>query len=220
MTANPIRRFALALTVLLATSACAFPGGWRPNFGLPASNPTLWPYCVTELAAHWVSYPAQKDQNLDRVCGPKDSSVASGLELLGAYSFDKISHAKGGRVRVVLSAQTRRPDIVSQRLAEVLRHPAMTATYAPWQKSRELAVAPRSESVEIRGRRWDHVVVALSDDPENVWVEDYITPLDDTVLLVLRARYALDDPLVPEKMTRRRALVREILTGIDVVALD
>jgi hypothetical protein len=220
MTANPVRRFALALTLLLATSACAFPGAYQPNFGLPVSEPTLWPYCVTELADHWISYPAQKDQNLDRVCGPKDSSVAGGLELLGAYSFDKISRAKGGRVRVVLSAQTRRPDVVSARLAEVLRHPAMTATYAPWQESRELEVAPRSDSIDVRGRRWEHIVVAQSDEPENVWVEDYITPLDDSVVLVLRARYALDDPLVPEKMTRRRALVREILTGIDVVALD
>jgi hypothetical protein len=210
---------ALAL-LLFATSACALPGGWAPNFGLPVSAPTTWPYCVTELADHWVSYPAQKDQNPDRVCGPKDSSVASGLELLGAYSFDRISKAQGGRVRVVLSAQTRKPDVIAARLAEVLRHPAMSATYAPWQESRALDVAPRSEFVDVRGRRWDHVVVALSDDPENVWVEDYITPLDDAIVLVLRARYALDDPLVPEKMARRRALVREILTGIDVVALN
>lgn len=219
------------MALALVSSACALPGELRPNFGLPYSEPTTWPYCVTELADHWVSYPAQKDQPIDRVCGPKESNVSQGLELLGAYSFDKISDARGGRVRIVLSAQTLTPavgavesrgeleDFAAQRLADVLRHPARTTTYAPWQKSHELEVAPRSQTVDVHGRRWDHVVVAQASDPGNVWVEDYLTPLDDSVVLVLRARYALDDPPVPGKLEKRRALTRAILDGIDIVAL-
>jgi len=216
---TPSPRPHCALVLLLAVVGCALPRSWSPNFGLPYSAPTTWPYCVTELADHWVSYPAQKDQSLDRVCGPKESSVSRGLELLGAYSFDKISRAKGGRVRIVFSAQSRTPDVAAARLADLLRNPARTATYTPWQESRELTVTPRSESVEVHGRRWDHVVIAQASDPENIWVEDYITPLDDSVLLVLRARYALDDPLVPGKIEKRVSLTRSILEGIDIVAL-
>ncbi len=222
---------ALLVALVLAASACALPGQLRPNFGLPYSAPTTWPYCVTELADHWVSYPAQKDQPIDRVCGPKESDVARGLELLGAYSFDKISDARGGRVRIVLSAQTLTPEVgaagtrggvdafAARRLADVIRNPARTTTYAPWQESHALAVAPLRQGVEVRGRRWDHVVVAQASDPGNVWVEDYITALDASVVLVLRARYALDDPPVPAKLEKRRALTRAILDGIDIVAL-
>jgi hypothetical protein len=220
-----------ALLVLLCTAACALPAGWKPNYGLPYSEPTSWPYCVTELANHWISYPAQRKRRVDLVCGPKSSTLSRGLELLGAYSFDRISDAKGGRVRIVFSAQMRTPDVAAApergglssfeavRLADLVRNPAMTATYAPWQKSREVPVTSRSESVVVRDRRWRHVVVSAHDDPENVWVEDYITALDASAVLVLRARYALDVPHVPEKLEKRQALTRAILEGIDVVAL-
>ena len=146
-----------------------------------------------------------------------------GLELLGAYSFDKISDAKGGRVRIVFSAQSlERADLSSfqaERLAELVRNPAMTATYLPWQESRELAVSARAETVEVRGRIWNHIVVAEAGNPDNIWVEDYIIALDESVVLVLRARYAPDVPLVPPKLEKRQALTRSILEGIDVVAL-
>ena len=220
-----------ALVSLLCTAACANPAGWLSNYGLPYSEPTTWPYCVTEVANHWISYPAQKKRRVDLVCGPKSATLSRGLELLGAYSFDRISFAEGGRVRIVLSAQARTPDVAAApehadlssfeaaRLADLLRNPAMTATYMPWQKSRAIAVASRSESVVVRGRRWRHVVVSTHDDPENIWVEDYISPLDESALLVLRARYALDVPHVPAKLEKRQALTRAILEGIDVVAL-
>ena len=68
----------------------------------------------------------------------------------------------------------------------------------------------------MRDRRWHHVVVSADADPENVWIEDYITPLGESVVLVLRARYALDLPHVPEKLAKRQALTRSILEGIDV----
>ena len=213
----------LAIASLVCITACAIPGSWKPNYGLPYSEPTSWPYCATELADHWISYPAQKKRRVDLVCGPKESTLAHGLELLGAYSFDRISDAKGGRVRIVFSAQSlERPEISSfqeLRLADLLRNPAMTATYMPWQESREVEVVSRSESIVVRDRRWTHVVVSKLDDPENIWVEDYITPLDESVVLVLRARYALDVPHVPQKIVRRQALTRSILEGIDVVAL-
>jgi len=220
-----------AIASLLCLSACALPGSWKPNYGLPYSEPTSWPYCVTELADHWISYPAQKKRRRDLVCGPKNSTVPTGLELLGAYSFDRISDAKGGRVRIVFSAQSLTPDVTAsperadlsafraERLADLLRNPAMTATYTPWQESRAVEVETRSETLDVRGRRWEHVVVAKRDDPENVWVEDFITRLDESMVLVLRARYALDVPLVPGKLDKRLALTRSILAGIDVVAL-
>ncbi len=218
-----------ALACLLCTAACANPAGWLSNYGLPYSQPTSWPYCVTEVAKHWISYPAQRKRRVDLVCGPKSSALSHGLELLGAYSFDRISASKGGRVRIVFSAQTRMPAAAPEhpdlsmfeaaRLADLLRNPALTATYVPWQRSREVEVASRSESVLVRDRRWRHVVVATHDEPENVWVEDYITPLDESVVLVLRARYALDVPHVPAKLEKRQALTRSILEGIDVVTL-
>lgn len=222
---------AFALGVLFLVGGCALPGGWRPNYGLPYSEPTSWPYCVTEVADHWVSYPAQKKRRIDLVCGPNVSTVPRGMELLGAYSFDTISDAQGGRVRIVLSAQALTPDVAAadvdadlsafenERLADLLRNPAMSATYMPWQKSREVEVASRSETTVVRDRRWRHVVVSTRDDPRNIWVEDYTTPLDESVVLVLRARYSLDVPLVPGKVEKRQALTRSILEGIDVVAL-
>lgn len=220
-----------ALVCLLCTAACASPVGWLSNYGLPYSKPTSWPYCVTEVAKHWISYPAQRKRRVDLVCGPKASSLERGLELLGAYSFDRISDQKGGRVRIVLSAQSLTPGVGAApgpaglaafeavRLADLLRNPALTATYVPWQGSRAVLVASRSESVVVRERRWQHVVVSTQDEPDNVWVEDYITPLDDSAVLVLRARYALDVPHVPEKLEKRQALTRSILEGIDLVAL-
>jgi len=214
-------RRALAM-LLLCTAACALPGDWKPNYGLPYSEPTRWPYCVTEVAQHWISYPAQKKRRVDLVCGPKVSALPTGLELLGAYSFDRVSSQQGGRVRIVLSAQTPATDLASfsaARLADLLRNPARTATYLPWQESREVAVASHSTEVVVRERRWQHVVVAAHDDPGNVWVEDYLTPLADGAVLVLRARYALDVPVVPDKLEKRRALTRRILEGIDLVEL-
>ncbi len=220
-----------ALLCLICTAACASPAGWLSNYGLPYSEPTTWPYCVTEVAQHWISYPAQRKRRVDLVCGPKASSLERGLELLGAYSFDRGSAAQSGRVRIVFSAQTRLPDVgaapergdlaafEAARLGDLLRNPAMTATYVPWQTSRAVEVASRSESVVVRERRWQHVLVSTHDEPANVWVEDYITALDESVVLVLRARYALDVPSVPEKLEKRRALTRSILEGIDVVAL-
>jgi hypothetical protein len=225
-----------ALLSLVLAVACALPAGWKPNYGLPYSEPTTWPYCVTEVAQHWISYPAQKKRRVDLVCGPKASSLASGLELLGAYSFDQISDAKGGRVRIVFSAQTlarevRPPDVAASRehgdlaaferarLSDLLRNPARTATYLPWHESRDVAVTSRSDVVIVRERRWQHVVVAVHDDPANVWVEDFISPLDDGVVLVLRARYALDVPQVSAKLEKRQALTRSILEGIDITAL-
>ena len=83
-------------------------------------------------------------------------------------------------------------------------------------RAAKFPVASRSDFVIVRERRWQHVVVAAHDDPANVWVEDYITPLDEGVVLVLRARYALDVPLVSEKLEKRQALTRSILEGIDV----
>ena len=214
------------LGFLILASGC-----WKPNYGLPYSEPTTWPYCATEVVNHWIAYPAQRKRRPDLVCGPNRTTLPRGLELLGAYSFDKISAAKGGRVRIVFSAQSlarnvaaasERGDLASfqaERLADLLRNPAMTATYLPWHESRELAVRARSDTVEVRGRLWNHIVVAEAGDPENIWVEDYITPLDETVVLVLRARYAPDVPLVPPKIDKRQALTRSILEGIDVVAL-
>jgi hypothetical protein len=211
------------LAFLLLSSGCALPGVWKPNYGLPYSEPTTWPYCVTEVVDHWVSYPAQRRRNPDLVCGPNHSTVPRGLELLGAYSFDRTREASAGRVRLVLSAQSlERADLASfqaERLADLLRNPALTATYTPWQESREVEVVSRSETVLVRGRRWNHVVVSKREDPGNIWVEDFITPLDGTVVLVLRARYALDVPLVRAKLDKRQALTRSILEGIDVVAL-
>ncbi len=221
----------LALGALFLACGCALPGDWKPNYGLPYSEPTSWPYCVTEVADHWVSYPAQRKRRVDLVCGPNASTVPRGLELLGAYSFDTISAAKGGRVRIVFSAQSLTPDVAAAdndadltafqdaRLADLLRNPAVTATYVPWQESREAEVESRSESIVVRDRRWSHVVVSTRDDPRNIWVEDYTTPLDESVVLVLRARYSLDVPLVPDKVEQRRALTRSILEGIDVVPL-
>jgi hypothetical protein len=186
---------------------------------------------VTEVAKHWISYPAQRKRRVDLVCGPKSSTLPRGLELLGAYSFDRISDRKGGRVRIVFSAQTLTPDVAAAperedlssfeaaRLADLLRNPALTATYVPWQRSRAVEVASRSELVVVRDRRWNHVVVSTRDEPENIWVEDYVTELDESVVLVLRARYALDVPHVPDKLAKRQALTRSILEGIDVVAL-
>jgi hypothetical protein len=225
-----------ALLALLCTAACASPAGWLSNYGLPYSEPTRWPYCVTEVANHWISYPAQRKRRVDLVCGPKSSTLERGLELLGAYSFDRISDEQGGRVRIVFSAQTLAPDVAAApvaaaperaelssfeaaRLADLLRNPALTATYAPWQTSRAVEVSSRAESVVVRDRSWRHVVVSTQDQPENVWVEDYISKLDESVVLVLRARYALDVPHVPEKLAKRQALTRSILEGIDVVAL-
>lgn len=228
-----------ALFALLCTAACASPAGWLSNYGLPYSEPTSWPYCVTEVAKHWISYPAQRKRRVDLVCGPKSSTLARGLELLGAYSFDRISDKKGGRVRIVFSAQTLTADVAAARtpevaaapagadlssfeaarLADLMRNPALTATYVPWQKSRAVEVASRSEFVIVRERRWSHVVVSTHDEPENIWVEDYVTKLDESVVLVLRARYALDVPHVPDKLAKRQALTRSILEGIDVVAL-
>ncbi|MEX2205854.1 MAG: hypothetical protein WEF50_06455 [Myxococcota bacterium] len=220
-----------ALVCLLCTAACASPVGWLSNYGLPYSEPTHWPYCVTEVAKHWISYPAQRKRRVDLVCGPKASSLERGLELLGAYSFDRINDRKGGRVRIVLSAQSLAPAVGAAperadlaafeavRLADLLRNPALTATYVPWQKSRAVEVASRSEPVVVRERPWQHVIVSTHEEPDNIWVEDYITKLDDSAVLVLRARYALDVPQVPEKLEKRRALTRSILEGIDVVAL-
>jgi hypothetical protein len=214
-------RVALVL-LLLAAAACALPGDWKPNYGLPYSEPTRWPYCVTEVGQHWISYPAQKQRRVDLVCGPKASSLANGLELLGAYAFDRGGANDGGSVRIVLSAQTLRSDLAgfeAARLADLLRNPARTATWLPWQESRDVAVASRSAAVVVRERSWQHVVVAAHDDADNVWVEDYLTPLGDGAVLVLRARYALDVPAVPAKLAKRRALTRSILEGIDLAEL-
>jgi hypothetical protein len=212
-----VKRAALALCVGLA--ACALPADWKPNYGLPYSEPTTWRYCVTEVVDHWVSYPAQDKRNLDLVCGPNRATAPIGLELLGAFQFDRISAARGGRVRIVLSAQSGSADFLDARLADLVRNPARTATYMPWQESREVAVRWQRETVEIHGRRWEHLIVSHADDPANVWVEDYVTPLDDSVYLVLRARYGIDVPVGLDKMGKRQALTREILEAIDVVAL-
>ena len=209
----------VAVALGLVLSACALPGDWKPNYGLPYSEPTSWRYCVTEVVDHWVAYPAQNKRNLDLVCGPNRAEAPLGLELLGAFQFDRISAARGGRVRIVLSAQSGSTDFLEERLADLVRNPARTATYMPWQESREIAVRSTRETVEIDGRRWDHLIVSYADDPANVWVEDYVTPLDDSVFLVLRARYGIDVPVGPEKMEKRQALTREILEAIDVVAL-
>jgi len=210
---------AAALAICLALAACALPGDWKPNYGLPYSEPTTWRTCVTEVFDHRVAYPAQNKRDIDLVCGPRRAELPHGLELLGAFQFDRISAARGGRVRIVLSAQRASPGFLDARLADLVRNPARTATYLPWQDSREVAVRSRRETVEIDGRRWEHLIVSHADDPANVWVEDYVTPLDESVFLVLRARYGIDVPVGAEKMEKRQALTREILEAIDVVAL-
>ncbi|MGH7289704.1 MAG: hypothetical protein ACREJT_00740 [Myxococcota bacterium] len=207
-----------ALALGLALTACALPADWKPNYGLPYSDPTTWRTCSTEVLAYGISYPAQNKRNIDLVCGPRRAELPHGLEMLGAFQFDRISAARGGRVRIVLSAQKGSEAFLDDRLADLVRNPARTATYMPWQESHEVAVRSRRETVEIHGRRWEHLIVSYAGDPANVWVEDYVTPLGDAVFLVLRARYGIDVPVGAEKMQKRQALTREILEAIEVVA--
>ncbi|MGH2900577.1 MAG: hypothetical protein ACRDMZ_18025 [Solirubrobacteraceae bacterium] len=213
-----MRPTALALT--LGLMACALPSDWKPNYGLPYSAPTTWRTCSTQVGEYLVSYPAQNKHDVDLVCGPRRAELATGLEMLGAFQFDRISAARGGRVRIVLSAQSGSAAFLDDRLADLVRNPARTATYMPWQESREVAVSSQRESLEIGGRRWDHLIVSHAEDPENVWVEDYVTALDASLFLVLRARYGIDVPVGPEKMQKRQALTREILAAIEIVAPD
>jgi hypothetical protein len=208
------------LALCLGLAACALPSDWKPNYGLPFSDPATWRSCVTEVADYRVAYPAQNKHDVDLVCGPRRAELARGLEMLGAFQFDRISAARGGRVRIVLSAQTGSAGFLDARLADLVRNPARTATYTPWQESHAVAVRPERETVEIHGRRWDHLIVSHADDPANVWVEDYVTPLDESVFLVLRARYAIDVPVGAEKMQKRQALTREILEAIDIATRE